>query len=173
MGCDTGTNSRHSSTSSEDPTSEKSNCHAAQPRICFEEALIDDRVILCDCHRQPMYYLAVSLTPESDCVMCWVSDCRRCYSKSLGYFRLRRTSPPLERIDEDTRSMVLCPNESCSTSNSMAITRADDGEASGEGEICWYCFDCGTELPNLNARGLWGWLLERFRPAVPRIDHPH
>jgi hypothetical protein len=52
----------------------------------------------------------------------------------------------LERINEETRSMALCPNENCPTCSSMAITRSDDAP-SGEDETCWYCFDCGTEFP--------------------------
>ena len=109
-------------------------------------------------------YFPVSLMPKGDFVMCWVSDCGRCYNKSLGYFHLRTPQPTLGRIDEDTRSMALCPNENCSTCSSMAITRSDDASR-GKDKTCWYCFDCGTEFPRRNVRGLWERLLRSFRPS--------
>jgi hypothetical protein len=60
-------------------------------------ALLGGRAVLCDCHCEPMYYFPVFLGPKSDFVMCWVSDCGRCYNKSLGYFKLRTTSRSLGR----------------------------------------------------------------------------
>ena len=125
------------------------------------------RAVLCDCHCGPMYYFPVSLMPMDDFVMCWVSECGRCYNKSLGYFHLRTTRPTRERIDEDTRSMALCPNENCPKCSSMAITRSDD--ASGdEDKTCWYCFECKTEFPPTNVRGFWKRLLRSFRPSSYR-----
>jgi hypothetical protein len=129
-------------------------------------ALLGGRAVLCDCHCEPMYYFPVFLGPKSDFVMCWVSDCGRCYNESLGYFHLRTTRPTPERVDEDTRRMALCPNESCPTRRSMAITRFDD-VSSGEDKTCWYCFDCGTEFPHHKVRGLWERLLRRlYHPAI-------
>jgi hypothetical protein len=130
----------------------------------FPGALVGARVVLCDCHCGPMYYFPVSLMPNSDFVMCWVSDCGRCYNKSLGYFHLRTTRPTLGRIDEDTRSMAFCRNENCPTCASMVITRSHDA-SSGEGKTCWYCFDCKTEFPHRNVRGLWERLVRSFRPS--------
>jgi hypothetical protein len=155
---------RRPSVSSQDPPSENRDLHFAHPEIYIEETM-GDRPVLCDCHCGPMYYLAVSLMPRRDFVMCWVSDCGRCYNKSLGYFHLRTTRPTLERIDEDTRSMALCPNENCSTCSSMAITRSDD-TSSGEGKPCWHCFDCGTEFPHHKVRGLLERLLRSSRPSI-------
>jgi hypothetical protein len=96
--------------------------------------------------------------------MCWVSECGRCYNKSLGYFHLRTAKATPERTDEDMRRMALCPNESCPTCRSMAITRSDDTSTGGD-NTCWYCFDCGMEFPHHKVRGLWERLLRRFRPS--------
>jgi hypothetical protein len=137
--------------------------HLAPPGIYSEEAE-GGRAILCDCHCGPMYYFPVSLMLKSDFVMCWVSECGRCYNKSLGYFHLRTTRPTLRRIDEDTRAVALCPNEHYPTCSSMAITRSAD-PPSGKDQTCWYCFDCGTEFPRRNVRGLWERLLRSFRPS--------
>jgi hypothetical protein len=122
------------------------------------------RAVLCDCHCGPMYYFPVSLVLNSDFVMCWVSECGCCYNRSSGYFHLRTTRATPERTDEDTRRMTLCPNESCPTCRSMAITRSDDTSTGGE-KTCWYCFDCGTEFPHHKVGGLWERLLRRFRPS--------
>jgi hypothetical protein len=154
---------RRPSVSSEGPPLQKGGLHPAHPGVYIEEAS-GGRAVLCDCHCGPMYYFPVSLMPEGDFVMCWVSECGRCYNKSLGYFHLRTTSPTLGRIDEGTRTMALCPNEHCPTDSSMAITRSDDA-FSGEDQTCWYCFDCGTEFPRRNVRGLWKRLLRSFRPS--------
>jgi hypothetical protein len=160
------------SVSSEGPLFHKGGLHLADPGINTEEA-VDGRDILCDCHCGPMYYFPVSLTPEGDCVMCWVSECGRCYNKSLGYFHLRATRPTLERINEDTRSMALCPNENCPMCSSMAITRSGDA-SSGEDKTCWYCFDCGTEFPRRHVRGLLDRLLRIFRPpSYQRLSAKH
>jgi hypothetical protein len=156
----------HKSVSLDGTPFQKSGLHLAQPGIYIEEE-VGSRAVLCDCHGEPMYYLPVSLMRNDDFVMCWVSDCGRCYSKSLGYFHLRTTRPTLGRIDEDTRSMALCPNERCPTCGSMAITRSDDA-SSGEGKTCWFCFDCGTEFPRGNVRGLWERLQRSFRPSSYR-----
>jgi hypothetical protein len=140
---------------------------------------LDGRDILCDCHCGPMYYFPVSLTPEGDFVMCWVSECGRCYKKLLEYFHLRATRPTLERINEDTRSMALCPNESCPTCSSMAITRTSDASR-GEDETCWYCFDSGTEFPRRHVGGLFDRLLQILdhqairdcRPSITPVAFP-
>jgi hypothetical protein len=145
------------------PPFQKGGPHLAHPGIYIEEEA-GSRAVLCDCHCGPMYYFPVSLMPKGDFVMCWVSDCGRCYNKSLGYFHLRTPKPTLGRIDEDTRSLALCPNETCSTSSSMAVTRSDDASR-GKDKTCWYCFDCGTESPRRNVRGIWERLLRSFRPS--------
>jgi hypothetical protein len=142
---------------------QKGGLHLEHPGTYIEEE-VGGRAVLCDCHCGPMYYFPVSLMPKGDFVMCWVSECGRCYNKSLGYFHLRTTRPTLKRIDEDTRSMALCPNENCPTCRSMAITRSDDA-SSGEDKTCWYCFDCGTEFPRRNVRGFWDRLLRSFGPS--------
>jgi hypothetical protein len=151
---------RRPSVSSEGPLFQKRGLHLADPGINIEGA-VDGRDILCDCHCGPMYYFPVSLTPTGDFVMCWVSECGRCYKKSLGYFHLRATRPTLDRINEDTRSMTLCPNENCPTCSFMAITRSGDA-SSGEDETCWYCFDCGTEFPRRHVQGFLERLLRMF-----------
>jgi hypothetical protein len=145
------------------PPFQEDGLHLAHPGIYIEEAE-GARAVLCDCHCGPMYYFPVSLMPRSDFVMCWVSECGRCYNKSLGYFHLRTTRPTRERIDQDTRSMALCPNENCPTCSSMAVTRSDDA-SSGESKTCWFCFNCGTEFPRRNVCGLWKRLLRSFRPS--------
>jgi len=154
---------RHPSVSSGGPQLQKDGPPLAHPVLYIEEAA-DSRAVLCDCHCGPMYYFPVSLMPEADFVMCWVSECGRCYNKSLGYFHLRTSRPTRERVDQDTRSMALCPNENCAPFSSMAITRSDDA-SSDEGKTCWYCFDCGTEFPVTNVGGLWQRLLRSFRPS--------
>ena len=135
------------------PPLQKGGPHLAHLGIYIEEEA-GSRAVLCDCHCGPMYYFPVSLMPQGDFVMCWVSDCGRCYNKSLGYFRLRTARPTSGRIDEGTRSMAPCPNENCATCSSMAVTRSDDASR-GEDENCWYCFDCGTEFPHNDVGGLW------------------
>jgi hypothetical protein len=154
------------------PPFKKGGLHLAHPGIYIEEK-VDSRAVLCDCHCGPMYYFPVSLMPKGDFVLCWVSDCGRCYNKSLGCFHLRTTRPTLGRIDEDTRSIAPCPNENCPTCSSMAITRADDA-SSGEDKTCWYCFDCGTEFPRRSLSGLWERLLRSFRPSsYQRLSAKH
>jgi hypothetical protein len=154
------------------PLFQKSGLHLAHPGIYIEEEA-GSRAVLCDCHCGPMYYFPVSLMPDDDFVMCWVSDCGRCYNKSLGYFHLRTTRPTLGRIDEDTRGMAICPSENCPPCSSMAITRSDDG-SKGEDETCWYCFDCGTEFPRRKVRGLWERLLRSFRlSSYQRLSAKH
>jgi hypothetical protein len=150
-----------SSVSFDDAPFQKGGLHPAHPGIEIEEE-VGGRAVLCDCHCRPMYYFPVSLMPEGDFVMCWVSECGRCYNKSLGYFHLRITSPAQERIDEDTRNMAPCPNENCPACSSMAITRSNDASTGGD-KTCWYCLDCGTEFPRHNVRGLWERLLRGFR----------
>jgi hypothetical protein len=154
---------RRPSVSFDAPPFQKDGRHLAHPEVYIEEAL-GGRAVLCDCHCGPMYYFPVSLMPKVDFVMCWVSECGRCYNKSLGYFHLRTTGPALRRIDEHTRCMAHCPNAHCPTDSSMAITRSDDA-SSGEDQTCWYCFGCGTEFPRRNGRGFWERLLRRFRPS--------
>jgi hypothetical protein len=134
---------------------------------------VGSRAVLCDCHCGPMYHFPVSLMAKSDFVMCWVSECGRCYNESLGYFHLRTTRAGPERIHEDTRRMALCPNENCPRCSSMAITRSDD-TSTGRDKTCWCCFDCGTEFPHHKVRGLWERLLRRFRPSsYPRLSGKH
>jgi hypothetical protein len=160
------------SVSSESASFQKGGLHPAHPGVNIEEA-VGGRDILCDCHCGPMFYFPVSLAPTDDFVMCWVSECGRCYNKSLGYFHLRAIRSTLERFKEDTSSMALCPNENCPSYSSMAITRSDDA-SSGEDETCWYCFDCGTEFPRRHVRGLWERLLQRFRPpSYQRLSARH
>ena len=71
-----------SSVAFDDPPFQKGGLHPAHPGIYLEEE--GGRAILCDCHCGPMYYFPVSLLPKDDFVMCWVSECRRRYNKSLG-----------------------------------------------------------------------------------------
>jgi hypothetical protein len=138
------------------PHQKSLNHHGACPGIQAEEGLVEDRVVLCDCHCVAMYYTAVSIIPERGFVMCWVSDCGRYYGKALGYFHLRTTAPTtLERIDKNTRSMTRCQSESCKTGSSMAVTHSDDATGD-EGKTCWYCFECGMEFPYLKPRVLRG-----------------
>jgi hypothetical protein len=154
---------RRPSVPSEGPPLQKDGLQLAHPGSSIEQAA-SDRAVLCDCHCGPMYYFPVSLMPKGDFVMCWVSECGRCYNKSLGYFHLLTTRPTLKRIDEHTRCMAVCPNAHRPTDSSMAITRSDDA-SSGEDQTCWYCFDCGTQYPRRNGRGFWERLLRRFRPS--------
>ena len=98
---------RRPSVSFDAPPFQKDGRHLAHPGISIEQSA-GGRAILCDCHCGPMYYFPVSLKAQDDFVMCWVSECGRCYNKSLGYFHLRPTRPTLSRVDEDTRSMALC-----------------------------------------------------------------
>jgi hypothetical protein len=162
--------SRRPSVCAQDPPREDQDAYAVRPRTDIEEAT-DDRAVVCDCHRAPMYYFPVSLMSTSDFVMCWVSDCGRCYNKSLGYFRLRATKPTLSRIDEASRLMTPCPNQNCPTSSSMAVTRCSD-DFGGEDETRWHCFECARELPFHNFGSLWKRLLRSFgalahqRPSV-------
>jgi hypothetical protein len=151
------------------PPFQKGGLHPAHAYI---EEELGGRAVLCDCHCGPMYYFPVSLMAKSDFVMCWVSECGRCYNRSLGYFHLRTTRARPERMDEDTRSLALCPNENCRCS-SMAITRSDNA-SSGEDKTCWYCFECKTEFPHHNLRSLWERLLRRLRPSsYQRLSAKH
>ena len=102
--------------------------------------------------------------PERGFVMCWASDCGRYYEKSLGYFHLRTTVPTLERIDKNTHRMTLCQSENCKTGSSMAISHSGDA-TSDEGKMCWYCFECGTELPYSIPRRLRGRPLRSSGPV--------
>jgi hypothetical protein len=154
--------------SSESESLPKVGVHLAHPEIDRKEA-VDGRDVLCDCHGEPMYYFPVSLRSTDDFVMCWVSDCGRCYNQSFGYFHLRATTPTPKRIHEDTRSVALCPNERCPTYSSMAITRSYDGLSRGD-TTCWYCFHCGTEFPRRHARGFWERLLGSFKPPTVNND---
>jgi hypothetical protein len=133
----------------------------------------DGRSVLCDCHCGPMYYFPLSLIPASDFVMCWVSDCGRCYNKSLGYFRLRARRPTLSRVDEASRRMARCPGQNCPTTSSMAVTRLN--AASGDkDETRWHCFECGGDLPFQNVGTLWEWFLRSFVPPThqkPPVRH--
>jgi hypothetical protein len=134
---------------------------------------VGGRAVLCDCHCGPMYYFPVSLMPKGDFVMCWVSDCGRCYNETLGYFNLRATRRTLGSIHEGTRSTALCPNENCATRSYMVLTRSD-GASTGEDNTCWYCFYCGTEFPCRNILGFWEQLLRKFRPAYyQRLSAKH
>jgi hypothetical protein len=163
---------RRPSLLSDSAPSQKGGLHLERTGIYIDETA-GGRAVLCDCHCGPMYYFPLSLVPKDDFVMCWVSECGRCYNKSLGYFRLHTTSATLSRIDEDTRSMALCPNEHCPPCSSMAITRSD-AASSGEEKTCWYCFDCGTEFPRSHVRGLWERLVRSFRPSsYQRLSAKH
>jgi hypothetical protein len=153
----------HPSVPFDTPPFQESGHHFAHPGT-YTRQEVGGRAVLCDCHCGPMYYLRVSLTPEGDFVMCWVSDCGRCYEKSLGYFHLNTVRQTRGRIDAVTRTMALCANENCSTFSFMAKTRSD-GTSSDEDKTCWYCFDCRTEFPHRNVRGLWERLLRGFRPS--------
>jgi hypothetical protein len=133
-------------------------------RRSVEEA-VDDTALLCDCHCGPMYYFPVSLKSTSDFRMCWVADCGRCYGRSLGYFRLRPAKPMISRVDEGSRRIVRCPNKNCSGSSFMAVTRRGD-VSSDEREICWHCFECGTERPFYTFITLWKRLLRSFGPPT-------
>jgi hypothetical protein len=155
---------RRPSVCAQDPPRENGEGHVVRPKAYIEEAT-DDRAILCDCHCGPMYHFPVSLMSTSDFVMCWVSDCGRCYNKSLGYFRLRATRPALSRIDEASRRMTRCPNQNCPTSSSMAVTRCDDASGSENGTR-WHCFECGGELPFHNFGTLWKRLLRSLAPPA-------
>jgi hypothetical protein len=70
---------RRPSASSDGPSFQKGGLHLAHLVINIEEA-VGSRDILCDRHCGPMYYFPVSLTPTGDFVMCWVSECGRCYN---------------------------------------------------------------------------------------------
>jgi hypothetical protein len=121
-------------------------------RKIHTEGLMSDRVVLCDCHCAPMYHEAVSIMPNRGFVMCWVSDCGRYYSRSLGYFHLRPPMPvTFECIDKETRRMTRCLNSGCSTDSSMAIVHLEDAQ-SDEGKICWHCFECGRQVPHHKPR---------------------
>jgi hypothetical protein len=151
--------------STQDPMRETVDGYVAHPKSYIEEAT-NDRAILCDCHCGPMYYFPVSLKSTSDFAMCWVSDCGRCYNKSLGYFRLRATRPTLSRIDEASRRIAPCPNQNCPTSSSMAVTRLN-GASGSKDETRWHCFDCGGELPFHNDN-LWKRLMRSLGPSAHR-----
>jgi hypothetical protein len=158
------TRGRRSLVDVQDSPGEHRNAYVARPKTHIEEAT-DVNAVLCDCHRGPMYYFPVSLMSTSDFVMCWVADCGRCYNKSLGYFRLRAAKPTLSRVDEASRRMMRCPNQSCPADNSMALTRLDDA-LGGKDETRWHCFECGTELPFHNIASRWKRLLESFGPLA-------
>jgi hypothetical protein len=150
--------------SAQDPPRDNGDGYVLHPRTYIEEAT-NDRAILCDCHCGPMYYFPVLLKPTSDFVMCWVADCGRCYNKSLGYFRLRATRPPLSRMDETSQRIAPCPNQNCPASSSMAVTRFNDATG-GKDETRWHCFDCGGELPFHNIGNLWERLMRSFGPSA-------
>jgi hypothetical protein len=154
---------RRPSIRAQGPSRENRDGHFADLKTHIEEAT-QDRAVVCDCHCGPMYHFPVSLISTSDFVMCWVSDCGRCYNESLGYFRLRAARPALSRIDEATRRIVRCPNQNCPTSSSMAVTHFND--AGGEGETRWHCFACGRNLPFYNFGTFWKRLLRSFGPAA-------
>jgi hypothetical protein len=101
--------------------------------------------IVCDCHFSPMSYEAVSLLPQFDCVMCWMSDCGRYYSRSLGYFCLRgetRTSP--KHIDKDSQKAMRCVSTSCSVDHTVALVQSP---FTGSSTVAWHCFVCGKGTP--------------------------
>jgi hypothetical protein len=155
---------RRPSVGAQDPPRENGDAYVVGLKTHIEAAA-DDATVLCDCHCEPMYYFPVSLISTSDFVMCWVSECGRCYGRSLGYFRLRPAKPTLSRVDEASRRITRCPNQNCPTSNSMAVTRCRNASG-GEEEIRWHCFECGTELPFHNFGTLWKWLLRSFGPPA-------
>jgi hypothetical protein len=58
-----------------------------------------------------MSYGVVSLVPEMDCVMCWMSDCGRYYWRPPGYFCIRPATWKLRKhIDKETQITVKCRN---------------------------------------------------------------
>jgi hypothetical protein len=72
---------------------------------------MDDETVVCDCHFSPMSYGVVSLVPEMDCVMCWMSDCGRYYWRPPGYFCIRPATWKLRKhIDKETQITVKCRN---------------------------------------------------------------
>jgi hypothetical protein len=163
---------RSPSVPSEGPPFQKGGLYLEPCGIYIEE-VVGGRPILCDYHCGPMYHFPVFLARKGDFVMCWVSDCGRCYNESLGYFHLRTTRPTLGRSNEDKRSMAVCPNETCPTRSSMAITRSDD-PSSGDDKTCWFCFDCGAEFPRRNVHGPCERLLRSFRPSsYQRLSAKH
>jgi hypothetical protein len=99
--------------------------------------------IVCDCHFAPMSYEAVSLLPECNFVMCWMSDCGRYYSRPLGYFCLREatvTSP--KHIDKETQKALRCISTACPVDETLALVRSP---FTGSSTVDWHCFVCGKE----------------------------
>jgi hypothetical protein len=107
---------------------------------------MDAETVVCDCHFSPMSYGVVSLVPEMDCVMCWMSDCGRYYWRPLGYFCIRPATWNLrERIDKETQITIKCRNARC-IGEAMALIRHPRTEGIKAG-ISWRCLECGIETP--------------------------
>jgi hypothetical protein len=107
---------------------------------------MDAETIVCDCHCSPMSYGVVSLVPEVDCVMCWMSDCGRYYCRSLGYFFIRpATWKVREHIDKETQNFTKCRNARCTAEAMALVGRPRTGGNSIE--MSWRCFECGRETP--------------------------
>lgn len=140
-------------------------CALDPPLVPFEPHIEGamDSAVLCDCHCGPMYYFPVSLNSTSDFMMCWVSDCGRCYEPSLGYFSLSAAMPGFSRIEEASRRLARCENRHCLMP--MAVTRCSDGSG-GEGEARWHCFDCGGELSFHNFSTFCRQLWRSFGPSA-------
>jgi hypothetical protein len=107
---------------------------------------MDVETVVCDCHCSPMSCGVVSLVPEVDCVMCWMSDCGRYYCRPLGYFCIRpATWKVREHIDEETQNIMKCRNVLCN-GEAMALVR-HPGTGGNGAEVSWRCFECGRVTP--------------------------
>src|SRR5580693_10319813 len=107
---------------------------------------MDAETVVCDCHCSPMSCGVVSLVPEVDCVMCWMSDCGRYYCRFLGYFCIRpATWKVREHIDKETQNIMKCRNVRCN-GEAMALVR-HPRSAGNRAEMSWRCFECGRETP--------------------------
>lgn len=99
-----------------------------------------DRIVVCDCHHEPMRYEAMVSLPSGKTITCWISDCGRYYSRLLGYFHLHGLTGAGSCLDTQTRSTKVCTGETCTGKRFMGLVR-DPGLA-GQAAY-WYCFKCG------------------------------
>lgn len=83
-----------------------------------------------------MSYGVVSLVPEMDCVMCWISDCGRYYCRPLGYFYIRpATCKVREHIEKETQTTMKGRNARC-LGEAMALIRHVRTEGNKAGSAC-------------------------------------
>jgi hypothetical protein len=113
---------------------------------------MDAETVVCDCHCLPMSYGVLSLAPEVDCVVCWMSDCGRYYCRSFGYFCIRPATWNVRKhIDNETQNIMKCSNPRCAR-ETMALVR-HPRLGGNTTEIGWRCFECGGEMSCLGATG--------------------